>query len=114
MTAAFNPARRVYMLKIRGGQTPYMDVQDRIAWLRAEHPDAHIVTEAIEIGDRAAIFRATVSIPGGGSSAGYGSETAADFGDFIEKAETKAIGRALLALGYSAEFVRTAQRRAAR
>lgn len=114
MTAAFDPARRVYMLKVRGGQTPYMDVGDRIAWLRAEHPDAHIVTEAIELNDGAAIFKATVAIPGGGSSAGYGSETAADFGDFIEKAETKALGRALLALGYSAEFVRTEKRKAGR
>src|SRR5581483_1538041 len=32
------------------------------------------------------------------------SETATDFGDFIEKAETKAIGRALNALGYGAQF----------
>ncbi|HKG29607.1 MAG TPA: hypothetical protein VKB01_10775, partial [Thermomicrobiales bacterium] len=35
---------------------------------------------------------------------GYGSETASDFPDFIEKAETKAIGRALNALGYGAQF----------
>ena len=110
-----NPAERTIQIKGRSGGTfTYMPVADRIAWLRAEHPEAHIVTEAIEITDSAAIFKATVAIPGGGSSAGYGSETAADFGDFIEKAETKAIGRALLALGYSAEFVRTARQRVAR
>lgn len=110
MNAAFNPARHLRPLNGK----PYLEVAWRIAWLRAEHPDAHIVTEPVEITDSAAIFKARVAIPGGGSSAGYGSETAADFGDFIEKAETKALGRALLALGYSAEFVRTARRGAAR
>jgi hypothetical protein len=51
-----------------------------------------------------AIFKATVSVPSGGKATGYGSETAGDFPDFIEKAETKAIGRALNALGYGAQF----------
>jgi hypothetical protein len=31
---------------------------------------------------------------------GYGSETKTDFGDYVEKAETKAVGRALAFLGY--------------
>src|SRR3546814_7260726 len=35
---------------------------------------------------------------------GYGSETPKDFGDYIEKAETKAIGRALGALGFGTQF----------
>ena len=51
-----------------------------------------------------AIFKATVTVPSGGKATGYGSETASDFPDFIEKAETKAIGRALNALGYGAQF----------
>ena len=51
-----------------------------------------------------AIFKATVTLPTGGKATGYGSETASDFPDFIEKAETKAIGRALNALGYGAQF----------
>jgi hypothetical protein len=51
-----------------------------------------------------AIFKATVTVPTGGKATGYGSETASDFPDFIEKAETKAIGRALNALGYGAQF----------
>jgi hypothetical protein len=51
-----------------------------------------------------AIFKATVTVPSGGKATGYGSESASDFPDFIEKAETKAIGRALNALGYGAQF----------
>jgi hypothetical protein len=35
---------------------------------------------------------------------GHGSETARDFKDYIEKAETKAIGRALAALGFGTQF----------
>src|SRR5262249_61697389 len=51
-----------------------------------------------------AIFKARVSIPGGGSATGWGQEEAADFGDYLEKAETKALGRALAALGYGTQF----------
>ncbi len=51
-----------------------------------------------------ALFKAQVSIPGGGSATGWGSETSQDFSDYIEKAETKALGRALAALGYGTQF----------
>ena len=34
----------------------------------------------------------------------YGSESAKDFGDYAEKASTKSLGRALLALGYGTAF----------
>ena len=73
-------------------------------WLRKEHPDAEIVTELVQHDPQMAIFKATVTVPTGGRATGYGSETASDFPDFIEKAETKAIGRALNALGYGAQF----------
>ena len=45
-----------------------------------------------------------VSIPGGGSATGWGSESSGDFRDYLEKAETKAIGRALAALGFGTQF----------
>ncbi len=51
-----------------------------------------------------AVFRAEVILPNGGRATGYGSEAQADFADYIEKAETKAIGRALAALGYGTQF----------
>ena len=37
-------------------------------------------------------------------SSGYGSESVKDFGDYLEKAETKAVGRALAMLGYGTQF----------
>lgn len=43
--------------------------------------------------------------PAGAEATGHGSETPRDFSDYIEKAETKAIGRALAALGYGTQFV---------
>jgi hypothetical protein len=64
----------------------------------------------LEHSDSHAIFKATVCVPAeapgeiGALATGYGSETQSDFGDFIEKAETKAIGRALAALGLGTQF----------
>jgi hypothetical protein len=91
---------------VRGatGGADYLDVKWRLLWLRKEHPDAEIVTELVQHDPQMAIFKATVTVPTGGKATGYGSETASDFPDFIEKAETKAIGRALNALGYGAQF----------
>jgi hypothetical protein len=101
----FNPAAFMRQLKARGGGTSdYLDVKWRLVWLRSEHPEARIETELREGGVESnyAVFKASVSIPDGGSATGWGSETKADFGDFLEKAETKALGRALIALGYGA------------
>lgn len=99
----FDPTPYLRQLRGRGGGE-YLDVKWRLLWLRTEHPDAEIVTEHVQIEPTLAIFKATVTLPTGGKATGYGSETAGDFGDFIEKAETKAIGRALNALGYGAQF----------
>jgi hypothetical protein len=82
----------------------YLEVKWRLLWLRTEHPDAVLETELIKHEDGLALFRARASIRGGGEATGWGSETADDFGDYIEKAETKALGRALAALGYGTQF----------
>ena len=82
----------------------YLEVKWRLLWLRTEHPDAIIETELIKQGTDMALFRARVAIPAAGVATGWGSETADDFRDFIEKAETKALGRALAALGYGTQF----------
>jgi hypothetical protein len=42
-------------------------------------------------------------LPAGAEATGYGSALAADGDEMVERAETKAIGRALNALGYSVE-----------
>lgn len=100
----FDPTPYIRQLRGRGGGGDYLDVKWRLLWLRKEHPDAEIVTELVQFDPQMAIFKATVTVPTGGKATGYGSETASDFPDFIEKAETKAIGRALNALGYGAQF----------
>jgi hypothetical protein len=98
--SAFDP--RKYLIRIDRGD--YLEVKWRLAWLRAEHPDAHIETRLAELENDRAVFQARVTLPDGGSATGWGSESAADFRDFIEKAETKAIGRALAALGFGTQF----------
>jgi hypothetical protein len=97
----FEPAKYLVNLNGRG---EYLEVKWRLLWLRTEHPEATIETELVRLEDHDAVFKARVSIPGGGSATGYGSESAGDFRDFLEKAETKAIGRALAALGYGTQF----------
>src|SRR5215213_10177666 len=101
----FDPTPYLRQLHVRGrgGGADYLDVKWRLLWLRKEHPDAEIVTELVQHDPQMAIFKATVTVPTGGKATGYGSETASDFPDFIEKAETKAIGRALSVLGYGAQ-----------
>jgi hypothetical protein len=96
----FDPAK--YLTRVNGSD--YLEVKWRLLWLRKRHPDAEIETELISHGDGVAIFRARVAIPGGGSATGYGSETAGDFRDYVERAETKAIGRALASLGFGTQF----------
>ncbi|MCH7580534.1 MAG: hypothetical protein IIB22_09850, partial [Chloroflexi bacterium] len=91
-----------YLTKLSGKD--YLEVKWRLLWLRTLHPDAVIETELVKHGAGLALFRARVTVPGAGSATGWGSETAEDFGDFIEKAETKALGRALAALGYGTQF----------
>ena len=60
-----------------------------------------------------AICQATVTDGEGGSATGTGTETRKGFEDFVEKSETRAIGRALAALGISTQFVGEAERIAA-
>lgn len=102
MSDKFDASR--YLVKLRGKE--YLEVKWRLLWLRTEHPDAIVETEMVShiINPPMAIFRARVSLPGGGSATGWKQEDAADFGDFLEKAETGALGRALAALGFGTQF----------
>lgn len=96
----FDPSR--YLSKVGGSD--YLEVKWRLVWLREVHPDAAIETELVSHDGALAVFKASVSLPGGGSATGWGSEGPDDFRDYIEKAETKAIGRALAALGFGTQF----------
>lgn len=97
---AFDPSK--YITKV--GNADYLEVKWRLVWFRAEHPEGEIETKLVSHGGGSAVFRARVSVPAGGSATGWGSETADDFRDYLEKAETKALGRALAALGYGTQF----------
>lgn len=99
---AFDPTQ--YLSNFDGRD--YLEVKWRVMWLRHEHPEARMSTEIVQHNEEGgfALFRAEVEIPGGGKATGWGSETVRDFHDYIEAAETKAVGRALAALGYGTQF----------
>lgn len=99
---SFNPEQ--HLRKIQGRD--YLEVKWRLVWLRTDQPSARLTTSLQEHDPerRYALFKAEVVIPDGGSATGWGSETGSDFGEYLEKAETKAIGRALGALGFGTQF----------
>lgn len=126
----FNPNEHLIQIKSRNGMADYLPVQWRLVWFRSLCPDGSIETEIVHLDlDREteeetyawnsetrrsekmmkrapgfAVFRAIVKDGRGGMAIGTKSEKAASFSDFIEKAETGAIGRALAALGYGTQF----------
>src|SRR6266496_4520158 len=129
-TRTFNPNEHVIQLKNKQGAQDYLPVQWRLVWFREQCPQGTIETEEVQIElDREveaeafvwnnekrrsekvmkrargyARFRAVVTDGKGGRATGTKSENAANFPDYIEKAETGAIGRALAALGYGTQF----------
>lgn len=101
VSAGFDPAK--HLTKVSGRD--YLEVKWRVVWLRSVHPEAVIETEMIEhqIG-KYAVFRAKVTLPNGAAATDFAMEEKANFEDYLEKASTKAIGRALGALGFGTQF----------
>lgn len=104
----FDPNEHLMDLKGRS----YLGVQHRLLWFirdqralivagRATMPYI-LRTELLEHDREAgfAQFRTYVRDVLGNEATMYGSETAKDFGDYVEKASTKSLGRALVLLGY--------------
>jgi hypothetical protein len=126
----FNPNEHTIELKSKNGPQTYLPVAQRLVWFRQACPEGTIHTELVRLDpDREttsdqyvwneqsrksekvtrqakgwAMFKASVTDGRGGTATAHGSEGAADFGDYIEKAETKAIGRSLALLGYGTQF----------
>ena len=96
----FDPTR--HLTKLKGSD--YLEVKYRIQWFRDVHPQGVIMTTIHTLTEKSAVITADISTPDGARATGVGSETSSDFKDFIEKAETKAIGRALAALGFGTQF----------
>ncbi len=89
------------MIKLSGKE--YLQVADRIVWFRSDYPEGTIETTIVSIDEDkgSAIFRARITTGQGGIAEATGSETLKDFPQgWIEKAESKAVGRALGYLGY--------------
>lgn len=100
--AKFNPSE--HMMNLKGKE--YLQVMWRLVWFREEHADWMIRTQLVEHHHgEYAVFKAEVSdTPDHILATAYGSESIKDFRDYLEKAETKAIGRALAILGYGTQF----------
>ena len=94
------------LIKVQGGQQ-YLPVSARIVWFRQERPDWGIHTEPLEINHEKqyAIFRASIyNAEGKLMATGTKKEDVKGFGDFIEKAETGSVGRALALCGFGTQF----------
>jgi hypothetical protein len=126
----FTPSEHFIQIKTQTGSNDYLPVQWRLVWFREQCPGGSIETEMLHLDlDRATedevyvwnaerrrsekvikrangfvVFRAVAKDGKGGVGTGTKSEKAAAFGDYIEKAESGAIGRALAALGYGTQF----------
>jgi hypothetical protein len=85
----------------------YLEVKWRLVMFREKYPHGVIATEEVYVDlDRGyARYKATVEDGEGGKATGYGTETKADFTDYAERAETRALGRALALLGFGTQFV---------
>lgn len=91
------------ILKLKGKD--YLQVAHRLVWFREERPNWSIQTEFKVLAEKQAIAKATVlDSEGRIISTSHKSETVGDFPDFIEKAETGAIGRALALCGFGTQF----------
>jgi hypothetical protein len=85
----------------------YLEVKWRLVWFREKYPHGSIITETVLLDwDKGVcIHRAHVGDGEGGMATGTGTEMRKGFEDFVEKSETRAIGRALAALGIGTQFV---------
>ena len=82
-------------------EADYLPVAARIAWFRKDHPYWSIITEVELQADKAVVMKATIKdMQGTVIATARKKETEAGFPDYIEKAETGAIGRALAMCGY--------------
>lgn len=127
---AFNPSQHIIQISSSQGKKDYLPVQWRLVWFRSLCPDGKITTELLDLDRKeecehettawndekrkyekvvkcakgVAVFKATVEDGKGGVATGTKMENAAAFADYLEKAETGSIGRALAALGFGTQF----------
>ncbi len=129
-TRSFNPNDHLMQIKNRGGSADYLPVQWRLVWFNEQCPEGKItIVEKIIDPDREierevyqwnndtrrsekvlkkargwAYFHVRVEDGKGKVGEAVKSESAVDFDDYIEKADTGATGRALAKIGYGTQF----------
>ena len=100
---SFNPNDHLISLKGKS----YLEVKWRLVWFRNENPDWAITTSIVtfDMENKYAICKAQISDQHGRVVAeGTKMEDSKGFADYLEKAETGSIGRALGILGYGTQF----------
>jgi len=98
-----NKGTELPILDLRGKD--YLEVKYRIVWFREEHPLWSIETEFVSLDAQAACARAIIKDETGRIiTTSHKAEDKKGFPDFMEKAETGAIGRALALIGYGTQF----------
>lgn len=94
------------IMNIKG--KPYLQVAHRLVWFIEENAQYDISTQLVAISPEGATCKATITIFTGDKIlrkvTATKTETVQGFADFVEKAETGSIGRALAMLGYGTQF----------
>lgn len=94
------------LLNLKGKE--YLQVMHRIQWFREEHPTGILKTSMLAMNGEGekeyAVFKTEVFINGNLIASAHKKETRGGFDDFIEKAETGSVGRALALCGYGTQF----------
>jgi hypothetical protein len=101
----FDP--RQHLLNLKGKD--YLPVAARLVWLNEEAPRFLIQSSILKLEDTYAIVQATVTVQDADgtpqkTATATKREDKTHFPDYLEKAETGAVGRALGMLGYGTQF----------
>lgn len=126
----FNPKEHLMVITNRAGNSDYLPVQWRLVWFNEQCPEGKITIvekiidpdrevekevmqwnnetrrseKVIKTGRGWAYFHVRVEDGKGKVGEAVKSESAVDFDDYIEKADTGATGRALAKIGYGTQF----------
>src|SRR3990170_6778787 len=96
----FNPSEHLENIKGK----PYLPVAWRLVWFREDHFDWAIETAITQTEDKATAKATIKDQTGRIIATAHKSEDIKGFFDYMEKAETGAVGRALALCGYGTQF----------
>ena len=107
MSATTSKGTPLPMIKLKGKD--YLLIAHRLLWLNDDYDNFTIETNVLQVTEDYAVVRAEVKLLDASgkvirSATASKRETKADFGDFLEKAETGSVGRALAMVGIGTQF----------